>query len=110
MSLSAVRSASLPQVDAVLNYLAPMNEKPCRFAYELPQGLPQSNARHERRRVPVHGARSVADTLSLDEDGVQLMQHKSAVLSFHDELEVAGVNYPEGERMVTDTVASSRLR
>src|SRR5215467_8212016 len=106
MNLSAVRSASLPHVDAVLNYLAPMKEKPCWFAGALEQGLPQTNVRYERRRVQVHDARSVADALSLDEEGVQLVQHKSAALSFHDEREVARVYYPEVERLVADAVGA----
>jgi len=50
VNLSPDTLAGLPRVDAVLNYLKPMAEKPRSFAYALPQGVPQTNTRHEARR------------------------------------------------------------
>ena len=73
MNLSPDTLAGLPRVDAVLNYLKPMAEKPRSFAYALPQGVPQTNTRHEARTVPIHDARSIADFLALDDQGFQLV-------------------------------------
>jgi hypothetical protein len=105
MSLSVARIASLPYVDAALNYLAPMDGKPRQVTFDLAQGVPQAdaryaNARYERRKVAIYDARSVAGTLSLDDEGMQLVVHRTAVRRFHDEQEVKEIYYPEAEKLV----------
>jgi hypothetical protein len=106
MSLSNETFARLPRVDAVLNYLAPMTEKPCRYTYELPQGVPQTNARYERQKVTIRDARPVADLLSLDDEGLQLVKHTSAVRDFLDDDEVERVYYPEAEKLITEATGA----
>jgi hypothetical protein len=101
MSLNAARVALLPHVSGALHYLAPMNEKPRQFTYELPQGIPETNARYERRRVRIYDARPIVDLLSLDREGFQLTQHKTSVRDFQSDAEVRRVYYPEAERLVT---------
>jgi hypothetical protein len=43
MSLSSDVIDRLPRVEGVLNYLAPMPEKPMNLAYEPPPGVARSN-------------------------------------------------------------------
>ena len=100
MSLSSDTFARLPRVNAVLHYLKPMSAKPCSYTYELPQGVPQTNAQYEPRTVAIRDARRVADSLSLDAEGVQLVEHKSAVRDFDDDDEVKRVYYREAEKLV----------
>jgi len=62
--------------------------------------VPQTNAQYEPRTVAIRDARRVADVLSLDDEGVQLVEHKSAVRDFDDDDEVKRVYYPEAEKLV----------
>ena len=100
MTVNAKSLAVLPQVDAVLNYLSPTNEKPCHYAGHLEQDERQAVATYERRRVRVHDARSVAESLSLDDEGCRLVQHESAVRDFWNDEEVRRVYYPEAEALI----------
>ena len=77
-----------------------MSAKPCSYTYKLPQGVPQTNAQYEPRTVAIRDARRVADVLSLDDEGVQLAEHKSAVRDFDDDDEVKRVYYREAEKLV----------
>lgn len=106
MSLSNQTFVRLPRVDATLNYLAPMTEKPRRYTYDLPQGIPHTNVQYERRKVTIRDARSVVDFLSLDDEGLQLVRHKSAVRDFYDDDEVRRVYYPEAENLVAETTGA----
>ncbi len=106
MSLSAKALARLPYVDAIVNYLAPTEEKPCRYAYDLPQSLPPGNVRDEPHRVPIYDARSVADFLSLDDEGLQFVRHKTSVRNLLNEVEVKRVYYPETEKLVADATGA----
>jgi hypothetical protein len=109
MSLSPAIVASLPYVDAALNYLAPMTEKPRNYTFEPPPGVPQSNAVFESRRLPVFNLRPVADQVSLDREGVALVQHRSAVVDFYDEGELETVYYPEAEALVAAATGARRV-
>jgi hypothetical protein len=100
LSLSAATLAELPRVEATLNYLMPTSGKPRCYACGVAQDEPESPARYERRRVKVHDARSVADFLSLDDEGLQLVRQKSAVHDFLNDEQVTGLYYREAERLV----------
>ena len=100
MSPSAAALADLPAVDAVLNYLRPAAGKPRSYACGVAQDEPETTARYERRRVRVHDARPIAPSLSLDDEGLQLVRHSTAVRDFRDEDQVKQVYYPEAERLV----------
>jgi hypothetical protein len=106
MSLSAKALARLPHVNAIVNYLAPTGEKPCRYACDLPQSLPYGDLKEEPHRVPIYDARSVADFLSLDDEGLQLVRHSTSVRNLLNEAEVKRVYYPEAEKLVEDATGA----
>src|SRR6266581_3537580 len=81
-------SEQRPPVQAPLNYLAKMAEKPYSYTYTPPPGMAQTNRRIARQTVAIHDARAVADRLSLDREGFALTQCESAVSNFYDEDEV----------------------
>lgn len=66
MSLQANVIAKLPHVEAVMNYLVPMAERPRNYTFEPPAGVPRSNTNHEAHKVTIHDARPVAADVSLD--------------------------------------------
>ena len=109
MSLSSDVIERLPRVDGILNYLAPLAEKPMNLAYDPPPGVPRSNGIREPHVMPIHDARPVAGRLSLDVEGLALVEQRSAVKNFYDEEELRGVYYPEAERLVAEVTGANRV-
>jgi hypothetical protein len=109
MPLSSDLIDRLPHVEGILNYLAPMPEKPMNLAYDPPPGVPRSTGVPEPHRMTIYDARPVAAQLSLDSEGLALFEHKSAMRDFYDEDELRRVYYPEAERLVAEVTGASRV-
>jgi len=99
----------LPYVEGILNYLAPMAERPMNLAYDPPPGVPRSTGVPEAHRVTIYNVRPVAARLSLDSEGLALVTHNSAVRDFYDEDELRRVYYPEAERLVAEITGAARV-
>src|SRR5919204_617308 len=65
--------------------------------------------RSEPHRMTIYDARPVAARLSLDTEGLALVEHRSAVKDFYDEDELSRVYYPEAERLVAEATGASRV-
>jgi hypothetical protein len=100
---------SLPYVEAELNYLGPMTERPRYYAYEPQPGEPHSNLAPEPHQMRIHSLRPIADDLGLDVQGFELLEQRSAVQDFWDDEEVRRVYYPEAERFLMDVTGASRI-
>jgi hypothetical protein len=72
MPLSRDLIDRLPPVEGILNYLAPMPEKPMNLAYDPAPGVPRSTGVPEPHRMTIYDARPVAAQLSLDSEGLAL--------------------------------------
>jgi hypothetical protein len=107
--LNKPRIEDLPQVEASLNYLVPMAEKPVYYVNETPPGLPQHSGTFEARRVPIRNARSIVQNVSLDREGFAFATHQSAVQNFYDNDEVRRVYYPEAEKLLTDLTGALKV-
>ena len=101
--------ADLPHVEADLNYMVPMAEKPRVYTYEPPPGIARTNAAHEPHRLRIRSARPLALDLSLDSEGFMLVGHESAVRDFYDEDELRRIYYPEVERLVAGATGANRV-
>lgn len=99
----------LPCVEAALNYLIPMAEKPFNYTYEPPLGVPRQNGEYEAHILPICDARPISQNLSLDRDGFAMALHRSAVRDFYDEDEVRRVYYPEAEQLVADATGAVKV-
>ncbi|MBW4596577.1 MAG: methyltransferase [Brasilonema angustatum HA4187-MV1] len=99
----------LPYVEAVLNYLTPMAEKPVNYTYEPPPGVPRQNGVYEAHKLPIRNARAIAQDLSLEREGFAYAAHKSAVRDFYDEDEVRRVYYPEAEKLLADVTGAKKV-
>ena len=64
MSLSSDVIERLPRVEGVLNYLAPMAEKPMNLTYDPPAGVARSNGVPEPHRMTIYDVRPLAARLS----------------------------------------------
>ena len=100
---------SLPYVEAELNYLAPMTERPRYYAFEPQPGEPRSNLTPEPHQMRIHSLRPIADDLGLDVQGFALKEQRSAVQDFWDDDEVRRVYYPEAERFLIEATGASRI-
>jgi len=98
----------LPSVEAELNYLVPMAEKPVNYTFEPPPGIPRHNGTYETHRLPIRNARSIAPNLSLDREGFALATHTSKVQDFYDDEEVRHVYYPEAEQLLVELTGGFR--
>jgi hypothetical protein len=99
----------LPFVEAELNYLAPMTERPRYYAYEPEPGEPHSNLTPEPHLMQIHDLRPIAAELDLDIQGFALLEQRSAVRDFWDDDEVRRVYYPEAERFLKEATGASRI-
>lgn len=106
---ATLEDVELRQIDATLNYLAPMSERPRTYTYDPPEGVERSNIGAEGHIVPIRDARPIADELSLDVEGFELIQQKSAVRDFWNEDEVRSVYYPEVERLLKAVTGANKV-
>ena len=98
---------TLPFVEAELNYLAPMAERPRYYAYDA--GEVSSNMTPEPHRVPIRDMRPIASEIELDRQGFALVEQHTAVRDFWDDEEVRRVYYPEAERFIAEKTGASRV-
>ena len=82
-------------VEADLVYLAPMTEIPHSYTCDPPPGVPRTNTANAPHRVTVHDARPIVADLSLDREGFELIEQRSAVHDFYDEDELRRVFTPK---------------
>jgi hypothetical protein len=98
----------LPYVEADLNYLAHVTERPRYYAYEIGKDE-KPYMPLEPHLVKIHDMRPVADELKLDKNGFELIEQRSAVRDFWDDDEVRRVYYPEAERILKQATGASRV-
>ena len=101
--------SDLAHVDAALNYLAPMTERPRNYACEPPAGVPRSNTAPETHTVPIYDARPIASEISLDREGFALLRHETAIRDFWDDDELRKVYYPEAEAAIAQATGAARV-
>jgi len=102
--------ASLPYIEANLNYVAATGEKLVSYAYEPPAGVPKSNVQVEGRATTIHDLRPAASELALDEVGFKFLTHRSAVKEFWDEDEIRRVYYPESIDLLKRVTGATEVR
>ncbi|HLJ05687.1 MAG TPA: CmcJ/NvfI family oxidoreductase [Acetobacteraceae bacterium] len=100
---------NLPGIDATLNYLTPMVERPRNYTFDPPPGVPWSNTEHEAHLVTIHDVRPVASQVSLDREGFAVLHQQSAVQDFWDDDEVRRTYYPEAERVIAEHTGASKV-
>jgi hypothetical protein len=101
--------ADLPFVEAKLNYLAPMPEKPFNYTYDPPPGVPRTNAVYDERVIAIHNARPIAARLTLDGEGIALAERRTSQRDFDDEDELRRIYYPESAAMVAAASGAARV-
>jgi len=96
-------------VEASLNYLAPMSERPRYYLSKPPEGQPWRNTRGDRRSVSIADARELSEAPNLDREGFTLVSHETQVGELFDAELVRAQFYPEVEQLVAKTVGAARV-
>jgi hypothetical protein len=92
-------------VQATINYLGPMHERPLFHA----QDHRRDNLRYDSHAMPIQDARRLAEPPSLEREGIRLCRHASAVRDFHDPQEVRSVYLPEVEGLIRRLTGADRV-
>ena len=96
-------------VEATINYLAPMPERPFFLAYQAPEGTPSRNTKGDRRTVVIEDARTLDPAPSLDREGFALAHHTTAVRDLRDHEAIRRAYYPEVEALVKAVTGATRV-
>ncbi len=95
-------------VEATLNYFAEASEKPVIYTYEPSPGTPRMTGKSEAHSVLIRDGR-LADELSLDRQGFQLVHQETAVRDFYDRAEVEKIYYPEIEVLLKEATGAEKV-
>jgi hypothetical protein len=96
-------------IEATLNYLADMAERPGYYLDEPPPGTPWRNTKGDRRRMPVCDARDLVPAPTLDSEGFALRRLQTAVENLYDAPAVRDRYYAEVEQLVRDVTGAPRV-
>jgi hypothetical protein len=102
--------ASLPHIQATLNYVAATSEKLVSYAHQPPPGVPLSTVQVEGHATTIHDLRPAASKFALDEVGFRLLAHRSAVKNFWDEEEIKRIYYPESIDLLKRVTGAAEVR
>ncbi|WP_013320533.1 CmcJ/NvfI family oxidoreductase [Gloeothece verrucosa] len=100
---------NLPFVEASLNYLIPMKEKPVNYTYDPPPGVPQRSGTYETRKLPILNGRLIATNLSLDKQGFVLLESPSPDLNFYDDHQVRSIYYPHATQFLSKVLDAAKV-
>ena len=101
-------SGTSPTVEATLNYLAPMAERPYYYTYPPPEGTSWRNTHGDKRTLPIRDARELPGA-TLDREGFALERLETAAASLFDPAEVHRVYFPEVTALVAKHTGARRV-
>jgi hypothetical protein len=102
-------ATTLRHIQAELNYLAPISERPYNYTFEPPAGKPRSNALPEPHLVRIQSLRGIEDSVSLDREGFAVLRHRSALTDFTSDEAIRAIYYPEAEHAIAAATGADRV-
>ena len=100
---------SLPSVSGALSFIVPQETKPIFHSSALTGGDPKVFFEMEERVVAVADMRPIADKLSIDEQGFELLVQPTAVKDLYDVKAVEGDYYSEIKAMLRERFGASQV-
>jgi len=107
MPLDAVVQAK--SLTTTLHYLKRGPEKPVRYVFDPPPGVPQWNGIDDPREIRIEDGRGREQEFTLDRNGFQLVHAPSKVRDFYSEDEIRRTYYPEVEQLLRDKLGATRV-
>lgn len=99
----------LSGVVARFSFLGPMDDRPRTYTFDPPPGAVRSNLTRIVREVPVRDIRPIADAFTLDENGFQVVRHRSAFRDFADEAGIKNAYYAEARDLIAEVTGARRV-
>lgn len=96
-------------VEAVMNYLSPIGDKPHTYNYEPPPGVPKQNFDEEARHVAIHDLRGREAEFTLDRHGFAAARHRSRERDFDSDDAIRDIYYPESKALLAELLAADRV-
>jgi hypothetical protein len=109
MPLETIAIDRQSTVEAELNYLVPMAERPRNYACDPPAGVARTNASYEAHRLRILDARPVSSEFSLDREGFAILRHRTSARDLRDDDDVRRTYYPEAEMLVREVTGADRV-
>ena len=109
LSSAAAHAASPNDVRSALTFIVPQDTKPYFESSALTGGLPKVYFDTEARVVDVRDMRQIADQLSLDRQGFQLVAHETAVDDLYDDAALEAVYNRELEVLLGRVTGADRV-
>ncbi len=103
------KHAPAAQVRADLNFIKHQDTKPVFHSSALTGDKPKYFYKIEAHTVTISDMREIADTLSVDREGFELLHHATAVADLYDDDAVGQDYYPEIEALLRDKFGASRV-
>ncbi|MCZ6463031.1 MAG: CmcJ/NvfI family oxidoreductase [Proteobacteria bacterium] len=96
-------------IEATLNYLAKMAERPVYYRHKPPPGESSRNTRGDRRTVTIRDARALDPSPSLDHEGFALVHLETALPDLYDDEAVRAGYYAEVEKLVAESTGAAKV-
>jgi hypothetical protein len=107
------QTANAPQsatdVRGELSFIAPQDDKPVFHSSALTGDVPKIFFENEAHTVPINDMREIADTLSVDREGFELMRHTTSVKDLYDDHAVESAYNPEIEALLRARFGASKV-
>lgn len=96
-------------VHAPLTFILPSDSKPSFHSAALSGGTPKVFFDTEKVTVPIRDMRPIADALSLDREGFELLRHETVVDDLYDDAALEMLYFPEIEALLRRELGASRV-
>ena len=107
--LTAKSPRSVTEIRASLNFIRRQDNKPVFHSSALTGGKPKYFYDTEAHTVTISDMREIAEDLSVDRDGFELLHHKTAVEDLYDDDAVEQVYFPEIEAPLRRKFGASQV-
>jgi hypothetical protein len=96
-------------VQAFLNYLTAIAEKPHTYNYDPPAGVARQNFSNETHSVSIDDIRGRENSFTLDQHGFAAVRHPTSDRDFDNEEWINRVYYPESEALLRQNLNAPRV-
>lgn len=100
---------SSTDTEAPLNFIRPQDTKPVFHSAALTGGKQKTFFDDEAHTVAISDMRDIADTLSVDREGFELLHHETAVDDLYDDDAIKTVYEPEIEALLKERFGASKV-
>ncbi len=106
---TATSSGPVTEISASLNFIRRQDKKPAFHSSALTGGKPKYFYETEAHTVSISDMRGIAEDLSIDREGFELLRHSTAVADLYDDDAVEQTYFPEIEALLSRKFDASQV-